>query len=53
MKQRLADGAGLRVLDQVMTGRFRPHNQLLDHTAKVIRNEPAWVAARRAADKAI
>lgn len=43
MKQRLADGAGLPVLDQIMTGRFRPHKQLLEHTAKVIRNEPAWV----------
>jgi DUF2075 family protein len=43
MWERLADGGGLAVLERVMRGRYRPHKQLLEHTAKVIRNEPAWV----------
>jgi hypothetical protein len=43
MQERLADGEGLAVLERVVRGRYRPHKQLLEHTAKVIRNEPAWV----------
>jgi hypothetical protein len=40
---KLEGGEGLDVLEQVARGRFRPHKQLLEHTAKVIRHEPAWV----------
>jgi DUF2075 family protein len=36
-------GRGGPVLEQVLNGRFRPHKRLLEHTARVIRNEPAFV----------
>jgi hypothetical protein len=36
-------GQGGRILDQVLTGGYRPHKRLLDHTARVIRHEPAYV----------
>ncbi len=36
-------GRGGPVLDQILTGGYRPHKRLLDHTARVIRNEPAYV----------
>jgi len=36
-------GGGGPILDEVLTGRYRPHKRLLDHTARVIRNEPTYV----------
>src|SRR5439155_13807606 len=39
---RLSGGDGLPVLDQVLKGRYHPHKRLLDHTARVIRREPAF-----------
>ena len=43
LDDRLKDGDGMPVLEKVVEGKFRPHKQLLEQTAKVIRNEPAWV----------
>jgi len=43
MRDRLADGEGIPVLERFLQGRYRPHKQLLEHTSKVIRHEPAWV----------
>jgi DUF2075 family protein len=31
------------VLDQVLKGRYHPHKRLLEHTARVIKREPAFV----------
>ena len=39
----LAAGDGLTVLDEVLKGRYHPHKRLLEHTARVIRHEPAFV----------
>src|SRR4051794_7537429 len=36
-------GQGGDVLEQVFAGGYRPHKRLLEHTARVIRNEPAYV----------
>lgn len=36
-------GQGGPILDEILTGRYRPHKRLLDHTARVIRNEPSYV----------
>jgi DUF2075 family protein len=36
-------GGGVRVMERVLEGRYRPHKRLLDHTAQVIRNEPTYV----------
>ncbi len=41
--ERLSAGEGTLVLDEVLKGRYRPHKRLLDHTARVIRREPAFV----------
>lgn len=43
LSQRLADGNGGDVLERVIRGRYRPHKQLLEHTARSIRNEPSWI----------
>ncbi len=40
---RLGEGRGMAVLEQVIRGRYRPNKPLLEHTAKVIREEPAWI----------
>ena len=40
---RVGDGDGDRILESVIRGRFRPSKRLLDHTASVIRNEPAYI----------
>jgi hypothetical protein len=42
LSERLVDGGGLPILQEVQNGRFRPHKALLEHTAKAIRNEKAW-----------
>lgn len=39
---RLAGGDGGPILDQVLKGRYRPQKRLLQHTARVIRREPAF-----------
>jgi uncharacterized protein len=39
----LGDGRGLGVLRSVREGRYRPHKKLLDHTAAMIKGEPAYV----------
>ena len=39
----LAGGNGVEVLDEVLRGKYRPHKRLLDHTAKVIADEPTFV----------
>jgi uncharacterized protein len=39
----LGDGSGLGVLRSVRAGRYRPHKKLLDHTAAMIKGEPAYV----------
>jgi len=36
-------GGGAPVLDRVLRGRYRPHKRLLEHTARVLRREPAYV----------
>lgn len=36
-------GRGGPVLEHVLEGRYRPHKRLLDHTARMIRNEPSYV----------
>jgi DUF2075 family protein len=42
LDQQLSRGDGLPVLDGVLKGRYRPHKRLLEHTALVIRHEPAF-----------
>jgi uncharacterized protein len=39
----LVGGDGRSVLQEVLKGRYRPHKRLLEHTARVIRREPAYV----------
>jgi DUF2075 family protein len=39
----LSAGDGGLILDEVLKGKYRPHKRLLDHTARVIRREPAYV----------
>ena len=39
----LGAGAGGPILEEVLVGRYRPHKRLLDHTARIIRNEPTYV----------
>jgi uncharacterized protein len=43
LDDRLGAGGGLPVLRDVREGRYRPHKKLLDHTARMIRNEPTYV----------
>lgn len=43
LQESIGAGGGESVLDEVLTGKYRPHKRLLDHTAQVIRNEPAYV----------
>jgi DUF2075 family protein len=42
LSDRLPYGDDGLVLDQVLKGRYHPHKRLLEHTARVIRNEPAF-----------
>lgn len=39
----LQGGNGGPILDEVLKGRYRPHKRLLEHTARMIRREPAYV----------
>jgi hypothetical protein len=39
----LSAGDGGPILGEVLKGKYRPHKRLLDHTARVIRREPAYV----------
>lgn len=36
-------GQGGPVLDHVLRGRYRTHKRLLEHTARVLKREPAYV----------
>jgi uncharacterized protein len=40
---RIGGGRGFPILRTVREGRYGPHKRLLDHTARMIRNEPAYV----------
>ncbi len=42
LDQRLGGGAGMPVLRDVRDGTYRPHQKLLDHTARMIRGEPVY-----------
>ena len=43
LKATVGNGAGLPVMERVISGRYRPSKRLMDHTAQVIRGEPAYV----------
>jgi uncharacterized protein len=43
LDDRLGAGGGLPVLQRVRSGSYRPHKKLLEHTARMIRAEPAYV----------
>ncbi|MEX0991043.1 MAG: DUF2075 domain-containing protein [Actinomycetota bacterium] len=38
----VGEGDGLPVLQEVLKGKYRPHKRLLEHTARVIKREPAY-----------
>jgi len=38
----LAAGDGGTILDEVLKGKYRPHKRLLEHTARMIKREPAY-----------
>lgn len=40
---RVGGGKGLAILRRVRDGRYRPHKKLLEHTARMIRQEPTYV----------
>jgi hypothetical protein len=42
LNAQLSAGEGGPILDEVLKGRYRPHKRLLEHTAKMIRREPAY-----------
>jgi hypothetical protein len=39
----VGSGGGGPVLEHVLRGRYRPHKRLLEHTARVLKREPAYV----------
>jgi uncharacterized protein len=43
LQDHLSGGGGVKLLDSVLEGRFRPHKKLLAHTAKMIKGEPSYV----------
>ena len=43
LKEHLSGGGGVKLLDSVTQGRFKPHKKLLVHTAKMIKGEPTYV----------
>lgn len=43
LSQCIGKGSGREVLREVLTGKERPHKRLLDHAAKTIANEPAFI----------
>ena len=43
MEASVGGGAGMEVLETILRGRYRPHKRLLDHTARVIADEPSFV----------
>lgn len=42
LRERLALGDGLPILDQVLKGGYRPQKQLLEHTARMIQGETSF-----------
>jgi uncharacterized protein len=43
LTDQLSRGDGRVVLEDVLKGRYRPHKRLLEHTARIIKREPAYV----------
>lgn len=43
LDDRIGGGKGLQILRTIRHGRYRPHKKLLEHTARMIRNEPTYV----------
>jgi len=43
LKEHLSGGGGVKILDSVIHGRFKPHKKLLAHTARMIKGEPTYV----------
>jgi uncharacterized protein len=43
LDDRIGGGRGQQILRTVREGRYRPHKKLLEHTARMIRNEPTYV----------
>lgn len=43
LDERLGGGNGVPVLNNILSGHYRPSKKLLDHTAQVIKGEPAYV----------
>jgi DUF2075 family protein len=40
---RLGEGDGMRVLERVVNGRYRPHKRLLEHVAETIAAHPTYI----------
>jgi DUF2075 family protein len=43
LRDHLSAGGGVKLLDSVVQGRFKPQKKLLAHTAKMIKGEPTYV----------
>jgi hypothetical protein len=43
LRQRLGSGDGLTVLDRIERGSYKPSKKLLEHVAKVIKCQPAYI----------
>jgi DUF2075 family protein len=43
LREHLSGGGGVKLLESVVEGRFRPHKKLLAHTAQMIKGEPSYV----------
>jgi DUF2075 family protein len=39
----LSGGNGILLLESVLHGRYRPHKKLLEHTARMIKGDPAYI----------
>ena len=43
LRDQLAGGGGILLIEDVIHGRYKPNKRLLDHTAKMIKGQPAYV----------
>jgi uncharacterized protein len=43
LRDALSAGGGVPLIDTVVNGKYRPNKKLLDHTARMIKGEPAYV----------
>lgn len=43
LKDHLSGGGGVKLLDSVINGKYKPNKKLLAHTAKMIKGEPTYV----------